>query len=176
MYAGQTWLICLIDWYPPPFPTRTCSQPRVRQFLLKKRKIKVFKTKFFGNISMKFKGNWLRTKEDSTAGSHKIIIIQLLDGRAQLLKLCMVKGTQAWIFLKNFLAETEILWSQGTLTRDFWKSYSIRPRYSTFKYFRVCSASDEIHSGHAQPAMKFVWRMLSVWWNLFRFCSACIYM
>jgi hypothetical protein len=34
--------------------------------------------------------------------------------------------------------------------------------------FRVCSAIDEIHSAYAQPAMKFVRRMLSVRW----ICSA----
>jgi hypothetical protein len=31
-----------------------------------------------------------------------------------------------------------------------------------FKHFRVCSASDEIHSAYAQPAMTFVPRMLSI--------------
>ncbi len=31
-----------------------------------------------------------------------------------------------------------------------------------FKHFRICSASDEIHSAYAQPAMKFVPRMLSM--------------
>ena len=35
------------------------------------------------------------------------------------------------IFFLTFFAETETLWSQGPVTRDFWKSYSIRPRYST---------------------------------------------
>jgi hypothetical protein len=53
-------------------------------------------------------------------------------------------------FFMNFFAETKTLWSQGPVTRDFLKSYSIRPRYSTFKHFRVCSASE------------FVGRMLSV--------------
>ncbi len=43
---------------------------------------------------------------------------------------------------------------QGPVTQDFWKSYSIRPRYSTFKHFRACSARDEDHSAYAQPAMK----------------------
>jgi hypothetical protein len=32
-------------------------------------------------------------------------------------------------------------------------------------HFRVCSASDEIRSGHAQPTMKFVLRMLSTFSN-----------
>jgi hypothetical protein len=31
----------------------------------------------------------------------------------------------------------------------------------TFKHFRACSASDEIRSAYAQPAMKYVLRMLS---------------
>jgi hypothetical protein len=85
------------------------------------------------------------------------------------------KGTQAWNFLNEFFAETETLWSQGTVTWDFKKSYSIRLRYSTFKHFCVCSASDEIHSAYAQPAMKFVRRMPRVQQNLLRVCSACIY-
>ncbi len=51
---------------------------------------------------------------------------------------------------------------------------SIRPRYSTFKHFRACSACDEIGSAYAQHEMKFVPRMLSVRWNLFRVCSAWI--
>jgi hypothetical protein len=66
------------------------------------------------------------------------------------------------IFLNTFFAETETLWSQGPVTRDFWKSYSIRPRYSTFKHFRARSACDEIGSQYAQHAMKLVPRMLSV--------------
>jgi hypothetical protein len=57
---------------------------------------------------------------------------------------------------------TETLWSQGPVTRDFWKSYSIRPRYSIFKHFRACSACDEIGSQYARHAMKLVPRMLSV--------------
>ncbi len=61
-----------------------------------------------------------------------------------------------------FLAETETLWSQGPVTRDFLKSYSIRPRYSTFKHFRACTACNEIGSQYAQHAMKLVPRMLSV--------------
>jgi hypothetical protein len=39
-------------------------------------------------------------------------------------------------------------------------------------HFRICSASDEIRAAHAQAAMKFVLRMLSQLWNLFRTCSA----
>ena len=66
------------------------------------------------------------------------------------------------IFCLTFFAETQTLWSQGPVTRDFWKSYSIRPRYSTFKHFRACSACDEIGSSYDQHAMKFVPRMLSV--------------
>ncbi len=98
-----------------------------------------------------------------------------------------------------FFAETETLWSQVSVTRDFWKSYPIRPRHSTFKHFRVCLASDGICSPYAQPAMKFVPRrlskdlhvktvhilplaeherkfvprMLSVRWNSFCVCSPC---
>jgi hypothetical protein len=78
-------------------------------------------------------------------------------------------GSQFYLFLRYtsmkfffFFAETETLWSQGPVTKDFWKPYSIRPRYSTFKHFRVCSASNEIRSAHAQCAMKFVPRMLSM--------------
>jgi hypothetical protein len=73
-----------------------------------------------------------------------------------------IKGTQAWNFFLAFFAETETLWSQGPVTRDFWRSYSIRPRYSTFKHFRACSACDEIGSQYAQHAMKLVPHMLSV--------------
>ncbi len=65
-------------------------------------------------------------------------------------------------FFLTFFAETESLWSQGPITQDFLKSYSIRPRYSTFKHFRACSARDEIGSQYAQHAMKLVPRMLSV--------------
>jgi hypothetical protein len=65
-------------------------------------------------------------------------------------------------FFYTFFAETETLWSQGPVTRDFRKSYSIRPRYSTFKHFRACSAFDEIGSAYAQHAMKLVPRMFSV--------------
>ncbi len=74
----------------------------------------------------------------------------------------------------TFFAETETFWSQGPVTRDFWQSYSIRPRYSTFKHFRACSACDELGSQYAQHAMKLVPRMLSVRWNSFRVCSAWI--
>ncbi len=42
------------------------------------------------------------------------------------------------------------------------KSYSIRPRYSTFKHFRVWSASDEIRSAYAQCALKFIPLMLTM--------------
>ncbi len=55
-------------------------------------------------------------------------------------------------FVRILFAETESLWSQRPVTREFLKSYSIRPRYSTFKHFRVGSASDE---------MKYVPRMLT---------------
>ncbi len=62
----------------------------------------------------------------------------------------------AWKFLKYFFAETESLWSRRPVIQDFWKLYSIWPRYSTFKHFCVCSASDEIVSLYAQPAKKYV--------------------
>jgi hypothetical protein len=62
----------------------------------------------------------------------------------------------------DFFAETETSWSQGPVTQDFWKSYSIRPRYSAFKHFRACSACDEISSQYAHHAMKLVPSMLSV--------------
>ncbi len=64
------------------------------------------------------------------------------------------------IFFEFFCRNRNLMVS-GPVTRDFWKSDLIRLRYSTFKHFRVCSASDEIHSASAQPAMKFVPRMLS---------------
>ncbi len=63
-------------------------------------------------------------------------------------------------FVDFFFAETETLWSQGPVIRDFWKLYSIRPRYSTFKHFRTYSACDEIGSQYAQHAMNLVPRML----------------
>jgi len=82
------------------------------------------------------------------------------------------KGTQAWIFFVNFFDETaETLWSQGPVTRDFWKSYSIRPRYSSFKHFRACSACDEIGSAYAQHAIKSFPRMLSMRIKLQRFLN-----
>jgi hypothetical protein len=62
----------------------------------------------------------------------------------------------------TFFAETKSLWSQGPVTRDFLKSYSIRPRYLTFKHFRVCSVSDEIISAYAQPTFKSFPRVLRV--------------
>jgi hypothetical protein len=102
-------------------------------------------------------------------------------------------------FFFDFFSETETIWSQGTATRDFWKLYSIRPRYSTFKHFCACSACNEIGSAYAQCVIKFVLGMLSMdctcknvhilplaeharkfvpcmlsmQWNRFRVCSAC---
>ncbi len=75
----------------------------------------------------------------------------------------MFQGTQAWNFF-SFCAETESLWSQGP--RECWKLYSIRLRYPTFKHFCVCSASIEIMSAYAKPAMKFISRMLSIFWMM----------
>ncbi len=76
-------------------------------------------------------------------------------------------------FLLNSFAETETLWSQGPVTRDFWKivfnsaeifDFYTFPRMLSRRWnpFRVCSASDEIRSAYAQCAMKFVSRMLSM--------------
>jgi len=65
-------------------------------------------------------------------------------------------------FVKYFFAETESLWSQGPVTRDFLNIVFDSAEIFDFKHFCVCSASDEIHSAYAQPAMKFVLRMLSV--------------
>jgi hypothetical protein len=58
----------------------------------------------------------------------------------------------------DFFAETESLWPQGPATRDFWNSYLIWPKYSTFNNFRVWTASNEI----------YIPRMLSERWNKFR--------
>ncbi len=77
-----------------------------------------------------------------------------------------------------FIAKTETLWSQGSVTWDFWKSYSIWPRSSTFIHFRVCSGCDEIISSYAhfaQPAFKSFAHMLRVRWNCFLVCSAWMY-
>ncbi len=60
------------------------------------------------------------------------------------------------IYFFDFFAATETLWFQGPVTRDFWKSCSIRPRLLNL-------------SSYAQPAMmKCVPRMLSQRWNSFR--------
>jgi hypothetical protein len=67
-----------------------------------------------------------------------------------------------FFFFFTFFAETKSLRFQGPVTRDFRKSYLIRPRYSTFEHFRACSACDEIGSQYAQHAMKLVPRMFSV--------------
>jgi hypothetical protein len=56
--------------------------------------------------------------------------------------------------LKYLFVETESLWSQEPVTRDFWKSCSIRPRYLIFKHFSVGSASDEIVSAYSQQSLK----------------------
>ncbi len=70
-----------------------------------------------------------------------------------------VKGTQAGNFILTFFAETETLWSQGPVTRVFWKSFSIR--------LRGCWASDGMHSTYEQPGMRYVPRMLSIFWMMF---------
>ncbi len=79
-----------------------------------------------------------------------------------LCKLYPLKVHKHEIFLWTIFAETEFLWLQGPVTQDFRKSYSIRPRYSTFQPFRVCSVSDEIISAYAQPAFKSFPCMLRV--------------
>ncbi len=99
-------------------------------------------------LSMKFCGFWYKDR--------------ILEHIFLLTLWALLKGTQAWHFF-YFFAETETIWSQGPVTRDFWKSYSTRPRYSTFKNI----------SAHTQHAMKSVPRMLSMWWNSFRVCSVC---
>jgi hypothetical protein len=63
--------------------------------------------------------------------------------------------------LKYLFVETESLWSQESVTRDFWKSCSIRPRYLIFKHFSVGSASDEIVTAYSQQSLKSCPRMLS---------------
>ncbi len=72
-----------------------------------------------------------------------------------------IKGTQAWHFFKIPLQKPKLMVPRACNTR-FLKSYSIRPRHSTFKHFRVRSASDEILSAYAQCATKLVQRMLSI--------------
>ncbi len=52
-------------------------------------------------------------------------------------------------FFKTLFAETKSLWFQKYATQDFWKLYSIRPRYSSFKHFHECSASNEIRPKYA---------------------------
>jgi len=51
--------------------------------------------------------------------------------------------------------------SQGSVTQNFCKSYSIQRRYSILNI-----------SLYAQPAMKTFLRMLRQQWNIFRVCSA----
>ncbi len=51
--------------------------------------------------------------------------------------------------------------SQGSVTQNFCKSYSIQQRYSVLNV-----------SLHAQPAMRTFLLMLRQQWNIFRVCSA----
>jgi len=99
---------------------------------------------------------------------------RFFKGLTNLDPVTFLKGTRAWNFCKNFFAEAESFWSLGPVTQDYWKSYSIRRRYSTFNHFRTCSACDEIGSAYAQHAMKFVPLMLSVRRNSFRVWTAWI--
>jgi hypothetical protein len=62
----------------------------------------------------------------------------------------------------SFFVETEYLWYQGPVTRDFCKSYSIQPMISTFKHFRVCPECAKIVSALAQPVIENLPRMLSL--------------
>ncbi len=76
------------------------------------------------------------------------------------------------IFFNTFFAETETIWSQGPVTRDFSKSIRIgrdirllnisAHAQHAMKWFLVCSACDEIRSAYAQCTIKFVPRMLSI--------------
>ncbi len=79
-----------------------------------------------------------------------------------------LKGTQALNLFKNLFLQkpNHCAWSQGSVTREFWKLYSIRSRYLTFKHFCVSSDSDEICSVYAQPAMKSIPGMLSIFWMM----------
>ncbi len=79
----------------------------------------------------------LETEANIRGGGKTVHVVFNYMSRSLSLNLYTFKGTQAWNFFFTFFAETETLWSQGPVTRDFWKSYSIRPRYSTFKHFRA---------------------------------------
>jgi hypothetical protein len=92
--------------------------------------------------------------QENNNGEDSVLHIELLHSP--------LKVHKHEISFYTFFAETETIWSQGPVTRDFWKSNSIRPRYSYFKHFRACSACDEIRSAYAQCAIKFVSRMLSM--------------
>ena len=65
-------------------------------------------------------------------------------------------------FFLLFLQKPKPYGPKGLQHEIFENCILIRPRYSTFKHFRVCSACDEIGSQYAQCAIKFVPRMLSM--------------
>ncbi len=65
------------------------------------------------------------------------------------------------IFKNTFLAETKSLWSQGPVTWDFWKEYSIGRDIRILHIF-AC----------AHPGTKSFLYMLSKQWNMFCICSA----
>ncbi len=123
-------------------------------------------------VSLIHKSSFVRLRPESTKWrlsslTHQLFEIfgpvpkTLIHTGLNISSLSPFKGTQAWNLFVDLFVETETLWSQGPVTQDFWKSYSIRPRFSTFKHFRACSASDETF-----PCM------LSQLWNAFRVCSA----
>jgi hypothetical protein len=74
-------------------------------------------------------------------------------------------------FSFTFFAETKTFWSQGPVNEIFENRIQFGGDIQLFNisacaqpalnHFRVCSASDEISSAHAQPAIKFVPHMLS---------------
>ncbi len=70
-----------------------------------------------------------------------------------------IYSIQAWNLFKYYFCRNRILMDSRAFW-DFWKTYSIRLKYSTFKHFCVCSASNEIVSLNSQLAMKYVPRLL----------------
>ncbi len=89
-------------------------------------------------------------------------------------KISRIRNTGLWYtsmtFFKILFCRHRILMVSTTCNTRF-LNIVIRPRYSTVKHFRACSASDVIVSLYAQPAIKYP-LMLNQRWNLFRVCSA----
>ncbi len=96
----------------------------------------------------------------NTAGTNKAAFLRYSKTDTQIDIVYSLKVHKHEFFFLNFSAETETLWSQGPVTQDFWKSYSIGPRYSTLNI-----------SAYAQPAMKSIPRMLSQRWNSFPYAQ-----